>query len=144
MKSEVRRREDKYFGCGNLFYGRGERLRVGNWPRTMRREQRSGQTGRDARRRDWFGGETTVKRASRYPRRKRGTKVSLLSATHYTWATALLYSLPPPIHHALPSFAANLSSKLLLVPVCPDSHPDPASYILQYRAGKQNFSSKLF
>lgn len=103
----------------------------------MRREQRSGQTGRDARRRDRFGGETMVKRASWYPRRKRGTKVSLLSATHYTWATrSLLYS-SPRIHHARPSFTANLASKLLH-----DSHP--ASRILYTTSSKKNFCSKLF
>lgn len=98
----------------------------------MRREQRSGQTGRDARRRDRFGGETMVKRASWYPRRKRGTKVSLLSATHYTWATrSLLYS-SPRIHHARPSFTANLASKLLH-----DSHP--ASRILYTTSRKKKF-----
>lgn len=99
------RREDKYFGCGNLFYGR--RLCVGNWPRTMRREQRSdrrkgtrGEIASEARRRNARARvRTWAKGAQRF----------LFYRRRITWAGPffIFIRFAPsffPIHHARPSF----------------------------------------
>lgn len=107
---EVCRREDKYFGCGNLFYGREERERerscVGNRARTMRREQRSGQTGRNARREIVFWGRE--KRASWYPRRKKGHKGG------FAFIGPSLFTTHAPLPSIFPSFLPSRPiSKLL-------------------------------
>lgn len=73
-----------------------ERSCVGNRARTMRREQRSGQTGRDARREIVFWGRE--KRASWYPRRKKGHKGGFASIG------PSLFTTHAPLPSILPSF----------------------------------------
>lgn len=71
----------------------------------MRREQRSGQAGRDARRERSVWGRETVKRASWYPkRRKKGHKGG------FAFIGPSLFTA----HAPLPSFAVNLQTPSLV------------------------------